>query len=99
MMERRLGSEDDSNCVIANLKAQVGQLEKALKDALEMRAGAKVGQEEVKEWLHEVVNRKRGADLDSSHQLSEDAPGADLDTSHESSKSSRDGEENIDPEV
>ena len=31
MMERRLGGEDGSNCVIANLKAQVGQLEKALK--------------------------------------------------------------------
>ena len=42
MMERRLGGEDGRNCVIANLKAQVGQLEKALKEALELRADAKV---------------------------------------------------------
>ena len=73
MMERRLEGEGGSNCVIANLKAQVGQLEKALKEALEERAGAKVAKEEVKEWLSEIMSRDRdlshnGADLDSSHQ-------------------------------
>ena len=82
MMERRLGGEGGSNCVIANLKAQVGQLEKALKEALETRAGAKVGREEVRAWLNEVsknreLNHTDGADLDTSHQQLNGANGED----------------------
>ena len=74
-------------------------MEKALKDALETRAGAKVGKEEVKEWLHEVARDRdlshKGADLDTSHQPSDGAPEDGIDPEAEGGAARRKGEGQI----
>ena len=68
MMERRMSGEEGSNCIIANLRSQLGQLELALKEAIEARVGTKVGKEEIKEWLQNLPspNHKEGANYQES---------------------------------
>ena len=65
MMERRLGTIEGSDCVIANLKVELGKLRKEYKELLQKAQG---------EELHQVERKSQGDganddenDLDSSH--------------------------------
>ena len=79
--------EEGSNCVIANLKAQIGQMRKALREALEQRSGAPVSYTEVDSWLNGKLPgcrnlNRNGADFHKSADGPRDID-ANLETTHQ----------------
>ena len=84
MMERRLSAEDGQNCVIANLKSQIGQLDKVLQEAIEARTGTKVERKDIQEWLESLPNPNHndGAKFQKSAVGSRDLD-ENLDTNHQ----------------
>ena len=66
-----MAPEEGGNCVIGNLKSQLGQVYKALQEAIEARTGTKVGREEIKDWLGNLPgpNRQEGANRQESADL------------------------------
>ena len=65
MMERRLGTIEGSDCVIANLKAELGKLRKEYKDLLQKAQGEELHQVERKSQGDGAINDQD--DLETTH--------------------------------
>ena len=81
-----MAGNDGSNCIIANLKSQIGQLERALQEAVESRLGTKLAKEEIQEWLSKCSQKARLYEENlyrSSHSAGAKENGGEGENSHQ----------------